>query len=173
MKPTFKSFNPEAPVITPEDIQSLIHSKYTFRADDVAEFDEVLYVSEDSNDTVKTEPRFSSLTFCVLLLVNGHQVVGVNYGSIDPKKFSAERGRQEAEKHAMNQLWDLAGILLRNDVYQFRLEAAAKEASSCKGDCSDCQCKTDHTKPITLHPSPGVHQHKPPEDEHDVSGYPV
>lgn len=46
------------------------------------------------------------LTYCVLVLKNGHIVSGEAYCA-DPAKFNAETGRIEARKVAINKLWPM------------------------------------------------------------------
>lgn len=60
----------------------------------------------------------SCLTFCVLILRNGTKVVGINHGAIDPAQHSAERGREEARKDAVNKVWELMGYELRSRLAQ-------------------------------------------------------
>lgn len=55
----------------------------------------------------------SLLTFCVLVLRNGHRVVGINYGPVDPALFSAETAREQAREEAIRQVWPLLGYELR------------------------------------------------------------
>ena len=46
------------------------------------------------------------LTFCVLVLRNGHTVTGESHCQ-DPAKFNAQTGREEARKDAVNKLWPM------------------------------------------------------------------
>ena len=52
------------------------------------------------------KPSLNLLTFCVLVLKNGHIVSGEDYCA-DPDKFNAETGRIEARKAAINKLWPM------------------------------------------------------------------
>lgn len=65
-------------------------------------------------------PSLGLLTFCVLVLRNGTKIVGINYGPVSPENFNAEQGRQEARKHAIEQVWPLLG-------YELRSKLAAKQ----------------------------------------------
>ena len=49
----------------------------------------------------RTEATIDLLTYCVLVLKNGHTVSGEAYCA-DPAKFNAETGRIEARKVAIN-----------------------------------------------------------------------
>ena len=63
------------------------------------------------------ETPLALLTFCVLVLRNGHTVTGEAHCQ-NPAKFDAQIGRTEARKDAINKLWPMV-------VYARRGEAAA------------------------------------------------
>lgn len=106
-----------APRVTPADIEANIASEHYFTA-----FDGVAGAAynEASPDGVLRPFSFVAggslalLTFCVLVLRNGTKIVGFNYGAIDPDQHSAERGKEEARKHAIEQIWPLLGYELRS-----------------------------------------------------------
>lgn len=58
------------------------------------------------------------VTLCALVLKNGTKIVGVNYGPVSRENFNAEQGRQEARKHAIEQVWPLMGYVLRENLAQ-------------------------------------------------------
>jgi hypothetical protein len=63
------------------------------------------------------EPGDSPLrrvTFCVLTLTNGANVVGVNYGAIDPAAHDPETGRRMAYDEARAKVFELLGFRLRD-----------------------------------------------------------
>ena len=100
-----------APRITPADIEASIVSEHYFTA---AQGDQ--QAQEDAYDgrsvLEKTSP-LRLLTFCVLVLRNGTKIVGINYGAISIENHSAEMGREEARKNAVEQIWPLLGYELR------------------------------------------------------------
>lgn len=53
------------------------------------------------------------ITICILVTRNGTKLVGVNHGAINPAEHDPERGRREARRVAMEQLWPLLGYELR------------------------------------------------------------
>lgn len=59
-------------------------------------------------------PALAMVTICVLVLHNGHRIVGVNEGPVSAENFDAELGRKYARKHAVDQLWPLLGFRLRD-----------------------------------------------------------
>jgi hypothetical protein len=101
-----------APRITPADIEANIASEVYFTAPEGRHGHSHLnhgfeYVGE-------LDPSLKMLTFCVIVLRNGTKIVGINYGAIDPNQHSAEIGRSEARKHAIEQIWPLMGYELRS-----------------------------------------------------------
>lgn len=112
--------------LSPSDIEAAIVSEHCFTGANgllgalLPETDEgdVPFASKDGRsawDIVEDDhPQLRLLTFCVLVLRNGTKVVGINYGAIDPAQHDAERGKQEARKHAIEQVWPLLGHELRS-----------------------------------------------------------
>ena len=109
-----------APRITPADIEANIASEHYFTA---AEGVLGAAANSDGKGTkglavvefdFASAPALPLLTFCVLVLRNGTKVVGINYGAIDPAQHSAEMGRQEARKQAIEKVWELLGFRLRD-----------------------------------------------------------
>ncbi len=73
------------------------------------------------------------MTFCVLVLRNGHKVAGVNHGPVDPAEFDAEKGRKYAREDAIAKLWEPMGFRLRDQLARPTLteaDAAADLAGS-------------------------------------------
>ena len=58
------------------------------------------------------------VTFCMLILHNGHKVVGVNTGTVDPANFDADIGRKMARENAVDKVWELLGYELRTKLNQ-------------------------------------------------------
>lgn len=69
------------------------------------------------------------LTFCVLVLKNGHTVSGEAYCA-DPAKFNAETGRIEARQNAVQKIWPLM-------VYELRSRLAASADAGVPIDDQD------------------------------------
>ena len=105
-----------APRVTPADIESNIASEFYFTAGEgvigafaAAEFqsapgDAVIPRGAAHPEHLKT--CLNLLTFCVLVLRNGHTVTGESHCQ-DPAKFNAQTGREEARKDAVNKLWPM------------------------------------------------------------------
>lgn len=101
-----------APRITPADIEANITSTFYFTAAQGAE-----KAARDNGSYAAGSPAeglaLGLLTFCVLVLRNGTKIVGINYGAISIENHSAEMGREEARKNAVEQIWPLLGYELR------------------------------------------------------------
>lgn len=54
------------------------------------------------------------VTICVLVLTNGHRIVGVNGGPVVAANFDADIGRKLARQNAFDQVWPLLGFRLRD-----------------------------------------------------------
>ncbi len=95
-----------APRVTPADIEANIASEFYFTADDaVTHAPNAIYTHHDGYNTAVDLP-LRLLTFCVLVLRNGHTVTGESHCQ-DPAKFNAQTGREEARKDAVNKLWPM------------------------------------------------------------------
>lgn len=105
-----------APRVTPADIEANIASEFYFTATEG-----VLGASEMGTAPAGRARSLDLLTFCVLVLKNGTKIVGINYGAIDPNQHSAQRGREEARAHAIEQVWPLMGYALREQLHNATL----------------------------------------------------
>ena len=56
------------------------------------------------------------VTICLLILANGHRVIGINAGPVAAANFDAEVGRELALKNAKDQVWGLLGLALRDAI---------------------------------------------------------
>lgn len=95
-----------APRVTPADIESnIVQTHYFTAANGVLGscIDDSVPMHENAQ-----EPNSSLhlLTFCVLVLRNGHTVTGESHCQ-DQAKFNAQTGREEARKDAVNKLWPM------------------------------------------------------------------
>lgn len=54
----------------------------------------------------------TNITVCLLTLVNGMTVTGINHGSVDPRNYNEEIAHQLSYKEAREQLWVLLGYEL-------------------------------------------------------------
>lgn len=94
--------------LTLADIAATITSEFYFTAGDGVRGE-----SKGGTSPAGRADSLNRLTICVLVLRNGTQVIGRNYGSIDPRMHDPAMGRREARKHAFEQVWELEGYLLR------------------------------------------------------------
>ncbi|HQQ68768.1 MAG TPA: Gp49 family protein [Alicycliphilus sp.] len=90
------------PRVTPVDIEAEIASEHYFTAADGYRSAPCFDPNGQPADCLPAPPALELLTFCVLVLRNGTKVVGINHGAIDPAQHSAERGREDARKDAVN-----------------------------------------------------------------------
>jgi hypothetical protein len=58
-------------------------------------------------------PAMAHITLCVIIMRNGHKIVGVNTGSVSDANFDGELARNLARKSAVDQIWPLLGYDLR------------------------------------------------------------
>lgn len=79
-------------------------------------------------------PQLRLLTFCVLVLQNGHKAVGINHGPVDPAEFNAERGRQYAREDAIAKLWEPLGFRLRDQMLRDALSRPALTEADAAAD---------------------------------------
>lgn len=98
-----------APRVAPIDIESNISSEYYFTAANTVDGVVTGYKYPGTLDMITT---------CVMILKNGHRIVGVNTGPVSPENFDAELGKKLARKNAVDQIWPLMGYALREKLYQ-------------------------------------------------------
>lgn len=107
--------NQTAPRITPEDVKAVVASEFYFTAGDGVRGE-----SEMGTSPAGRADGLNRITFCVLVLKNGHQIVGVNEGPLSAENFDPELGRQFARQHAESQIWPLLGYELRSRLHDVR-----------------------------------------------------
>ena len=128
-----------APQVTPADVEATIASEHYFTAGEgvigafvAGEFGahggDTVTVRRDTASPQVLKPSLNLLTYCVLVLKNGHIVSGEAYCA-DPAKFNAETGRIEARKAAITKLWPMV-------VYAERERLAAPALVELKGEFS-------------------------------------
>lgn len=88
--------------VTPADVEANIVQENYFTAWDGAE-----RVSHHRPD-----PALKLLTFCVLVLRNGHTVTGEAHCQ-DPAKFDAKTGKESARANAIDKLWPMVVFAAR------------------------------------------------------------
>ena len=103
-----------APQVTPADVEAAIASEHYFTAGEgvigafaAGEFDshgsDVVILRRDIASTEVMKPSLNLLTFCVLVLKNGHLVTGEALLQ-DLSKPDTERARASARRRALAQL---------------------------------------------------------------------
>lgn len=104
-----------APRVTREQIEALIVSESCFTAADGVRGASTGKPGENLLPEYVTHPGspLSLVTFCVLVLRNGHRIVGVNEGPVSASNFDAELGRKLARDDAIDKVWPLEGYLLK------------------------------------------------------------
>lgn len=101
-----------APRITPDHIDSKIKA-VRFVSGDV----DPDYFAED----YKNDCGAKSLTICILTLENGFTVTGES-ACASPENFDLKIGREIAYKNAREKIWELEGYLLKEKLYQAKLD---------------------------------------------------
>jgi hypothetical protein len=103
--------------VTPEEVEDMISKEYYFTADvGVA-------MSLVGRSTEKVPEGIDQVTICVLLLKNGHKIIGVNEGPINPENFDPILGRKLARAKATDQIWPLLGFQKRTQWYEAKRAA--------------------------------------------------
>lgn len=105
-----------APRIWTADIEAAIESEHYFTAADgirgahlAPEFEGVVY---------RVPGAAKHVTICMLVLVNGTKVLGINEGPVSPEEFSPETGRFIARGKAVDQIYSFLGYELRSKLAQ-------------------------------------------------------
>jgi hypothetical protein len=112
-----------APRVTPADIEAQIAYEGHFTADMGIAADNSCY----GNLGDPGPKELKQVSICVLVLKNGHKIVGVNEGPVSPENFDAELGRKMARGKAIDQIWPLMGYQLKEQLYQRTQPAVAPE----------------------------------------------
>lgn len=120
-----------APRVTPQDVQNIIASVYYFKARDGLLGSLVPYTDED--DCLMSGPHLDrsmwdvveesdagllDITICVMILQNGHKIVGVNTGPVSPSNFDEDLARKLAHDDAVRQILPLLVYELRSKLAQ-------------------------------------------------------
>lgn len=100
-----------APRVMPADIEANIVDECYFNAAHAIAYN-------DGGPTVVPPAPTALVTICVLVLRNGHRIVGVNEGPVSADNFDAELGRKVARQKAIDQVWPLLGYLFREQLFQ-------------------------------------------------------
>jgi len=101
-----------APRLTPEHIDSKIKAVRFINGDVVPD-----YFADD----YKNDCGASCLTICILSLENGFTVTGES-ACVSPENFDEKIGREVAYKNAYEKIWQLEGYLLKEKLYQAKLD---------------------------------------------------
>lgn len=103
-----------APRVTPENVEASIAMEYYFTAEHGVEGAVArgeLWARDAAG--VAFDRPLGHITLCVLIMRNGHKIVGVNCGPVSGANFDAELARKLARKNAVDQIWPLLGFSLR------------------------------------------------------------
>ena len=103
-----------APRLTPELIDSKIKAVEYILPRDVCKRDNGVGVFD-------APLSLQTLTFCILTLENGFTVTGES-ACVSPENFDAEIGKKIAYDNAREKIWLLEGYLLKEKIYQTKME---------------------------------------------------
>ena len=120
-----------APRVTPEDIEANIAGEVYFTAADG--FEGAMARGElwarDAAAMARGElwardaagvvigPAMAHITLCVIIMRNGHKIVGVNTGSVSDANFDGELARTLARQNAVSKMWPLMGYALKEKLH--------------------------------------------------------
>lgn len=102
-----------APRITPGDIEALIASETYFTVQDG-----ILGAHPGFDPQPVIPEGLDQVTICAMTLQNGHRLIGVNTGPVSGGNFDADMGQRMARQHAVDQIWPLAGYVLRDYLHR-------------------------------------------------------
>lgn len=120
------------PSVTIEQIESKIVSERYFTA---AEGVEGAYAAgggvhpHGGTPSKEEHTSLGLLTFCVLVLDNGHTIVGKS-ACVSAKNFDAALGRKYAREDAIRQMWPLEGYLLSERLCEHKLRRTLFDAEA-------------------------------------------
>lgn len=104
-----------APRLTPDHIDSKIKAiRYVTGDAPIAYAHEDYFAKEDKHT--------HCLTICILTLENGFTVTGES-ACASPENFDAKIGQKLAYENARNKIWQLEGYLLKEKLYQAKLDS--------------------------------------------------
>lgn len=103
-----------APRISPQDLEDAIQSEYYFTAGDGIAGE---IANRQGSVPYCYEKDLDHVTFCVLVLTNGHRIVGINTGPVSAANFDADLARKLARQNALDQMWPLLGYALRCELF--------------------------------------------------------
>jgi Phage protein (N4 Gp49/phage Sf6 gene 66) family len=138
----------EAPRVTEEEVEGTILREFYFTA-----ADGVQGRFGDAGDA-PTDFELIALdmvTMCVLILKNGHRIVGVNEGPVSPANFSAEMGKSIARKNAVEQIWPLMGYELRSALHSEVVRGIELRATDTTTDLRDVVSAMTHSPDAVQH----------------------
>lgn len=157
-----------APQVTPADVEAAIASEHYFTAGEgvigafvAGEFGahggDTVAVRRDIASPEVLKPSLNLLTFCVLVLKNGHIVSGEAYCA-DPAKFNAETGRIEARKAAINKLWPMVVYAERERLLAKSLRFLPLVRSATSEQLAELReaVRNAPSMPLVLEPIPGI-----------------
>lgn len=141
-----------APQVTPAMVEAAIASEHYFTGRDG-----VMWAGQHGAEVgqwpIDSNGPLYLVTFCALVLRNGHIVVGDSYCA-DPANFNAETGRKEARKVAINKLWPMVVYAERE-----RLAATTTFLASLLASEVECGVFEEHVSPVL--------------ERHGLSGLPI
>lgn len=77
---------------------------------------------EDINAAINTVAYHvfpgTTVTTCLITLKNGTNILGKNYGRINPDQQDWEMGKKYAYEDAVRQIWELEGYLIRQHLFE-------------------------------------------------------
>ena len=111
--------------LTLADIEAEIASEHYFTARDG-----VAYTLDHAPVRNELPEALAHVTFCVLILHNGHKAIGINHGPVDPANFDPELGKKYAREDAIDKLWELLGFRLRDQLANARPALTAADAAA-------------------------------------------
>ena len=106
-----------APRVVPADIEACIASEHYFTAEEGMRGTEASLNTFAETGCVYGYLALAQVTICVMVLKNGHRIVGVNAGPVSHDNFNSELARRLSRQNAIDQIWPLEGYALRERLF--------------------------------------------------------
>lgn len=157
-----------APQVTPADVEATIASEHYFTAGEgvigafaAGEFDshgsDVVILRRDIASTEVMKPSLNLLTFCVLVLKNGHLVTGEAMLQ-DLSKPDPERARASARRRAFDKTYDMMVYAERERLPAKSLRFLPLVRSATPEQLAELReaMRDAHSMPMILEPDTGI-----------------
>ena len=98
--------------VTPDDVEAVIVGEIYIVPNDSNIYQDGAHASGEFD-----EQKIKQTTICMLTLMNGFTVTGINNGPVSGANFDGELARKLAREKAVDQIWPLLGYQLKERLW--------------------------------------------------------